>query len=145
MNKEILIVGASRGLGLGLAREYLSRGWQVTATARDLQRARELRDLAASAPSAVRLEAVDIKDPAQVAALADRLAGTELDVLFVNAGISGPKQGSAARVTPAEVSDLFYTNAIAPIVVAEKLAPRVKDGSGVIAFMSSRVGSVAEE
>jgi NAD(P)-dependent dehydrogenase (short-subunit alcohol dehydrogenase family) len=145
MTKEIIIVGASRGLGLGLAREYVSRGWRVTATARDLQRARGLRELAASAPAAVRLETVDIKDNAQVAALAERLAGSEFDVLFVNAGISGSKQASAGRVTPPEVSDLFHTNAIAPIAVAEKLAPFVKQGSGVIAFMSSRVGSVAEE
>ena len=40
--KTAIIVGASRGLGLGLAREFARRGWQVTATARTASSAKEL-------------------------------------------------------------------------------------------------------
>jgi NAD(P)-dependent dehydrogenase (short-subunit alcohol dehydrogenase family) len=140
--KEIVIVGASRGLGLGLVREYLKRGWRVTATARTPAKADDLRALADSTP-ALRLEVLDIDDAAAVAALAKRLAGATFDVLFVNAGISGPSDQSLDRVTPAEIGALFYTNAVATVRVAAKLAPLVRPGTGVIAFMSSRVGSNA--
>jgi NAD(P)-dependent dehydrogenase (short-subunit alcohol dehydrogenase family) len=141
--KEIVIVGASRGLGLGLVREYLRRGWRVTATARDLAKAAELRALAEST-SALRLETVDIDDAAAAAALAERLRGAAFDVIFVNAGVAGPNDQSLDRATPAEIGALFYTNAVATVRVAEKLAPLARPGTGVIAFMSSRVGSISE-
>jgi NAD(P)-dependent dehydrogenase (short-subunit alcohol dehydrogenase family) len=142
--KNIVVVGASRGLGLGLAKEYLGRGWHVTATARDLARAPELTALAAGS-SAVRLETVDIDDAAAAAALAQRLGGTVFDVVFMIAGVTVPQDLSLDRVTPAEVGALFYTNAVAPVRMAEKLVPLVRPETGVIAFMSSRVGSVARE
>jgi NAD(P)-dependent dehydrogenase (short-subunit alcohol dehydrogenase family) len=47
MAKTAIIVGASRGLGLGLAREFARRGWQVTATARSAAAATQLADAAA--------------------------------------------------------------------------------------------------
>jgi len=142
--KEIVIVGASRGLGLGLVKEYVARGWRVTATARDLAKAAELSALAAST-TVLRLETVDIDDGAAATALAGRLRGAVFDVVFINAGVTGPKDQSLDRVTPAEVGALFYTNAVATVRMAEKLAPMVRPGTGVIAFMSSRVGSVSEE
>jgi NAD(P)-dependent dehydrogenase (short-subunit alcohol dehydrogenase family) len=142
--KEALIVGASRGLGLGLVREYLSRGWGVTATVRDLAGAPELRKIAEGAGQALRLETVDIDDGAQVKALARRLEGRMFDLVFVSAGISGPPQQGTDQVTPQDVAALFYTNAVAPIRIAETFAPSVKDQTGVIAFMSSRTGSVSE-
>ncbi len=142
--KHILIIGASRGLGLGLVREYLGRGWRVTATVRDPAAASGLRDVAAGAKGMVAVEKVDIDDGAQVEALSQRLAGAAFDVVFVNAGVKGPVPQSAAITTPAEVAALFYTNAVAPIRIAEIFADRVVPESGVIAFMSSRTGSVAE-
>jgi NAD(P)-dependent dehydrogenase (short-subunit alcohol dehydrogenase family) len=141
--KEIVIVGASRGLGLGLVSEYLSRGWRVTATARDLAKAHELRALAEST-TAIRLEAVDIDDGAAAIALARRLNATIFDVILINAGVTGPKDQSLDRVTPTEVGALFYTNAVATLRMAEQLAPLIRPGTGVIAFMSSRVGSNSE-
>jgi NAD(P)-dependent dehydrogenase (short-subunit alcohol dehydrogenase family) len=143
--KEALIVGASRGLGLGLVREYLSRGWGVTATARNLARAVELRGLADGTGSALRLETVDIDDGARVRELAQRLGGKVFDLVFVNAGVSGPAQQGADQVTPQDVATLFFTNAVAPVRVAETFALAVKDETGVIAFMSSRVGSISEQ
>ena len=43
--KHALIIGASRGLGLGLVKELLKDGWKVTATVRDLQKAQALKSL----------------------------------------------------------------------------------------------------
>jgi NAD(P)-dependent dehydrogenase (short-subunit alcohol dehydrogenase family) len=128
-----LIIGASRGLGLGLARELTGRGWQVTATTR---RTGTLQD------ARITEVPLDVRDGAQLAALSSRLAVESLDLLFVNAGVKGPEQQSADHVTPAELLDLMQVNAIAPVHVARQLLPKVKRG-GTVAFMSSKMGSVS--
>lgn len=137
MKRTALIVGASRGLGLGLARQLSAQGWQVIATVRDPQRAAEL-----AAIQGVRIEALDIADTTQVDALPSRLADVELDLLYINAGIAGPQDKPASAATADEVAQLFLTNAVAPIRLAEVLHPRVNPTTGVIAFVSSIMGSV---
>ena len=143
--KQALIVGASRGLGLGLAKEFLSRGWRVTATARDPGSATALNALHSSAPDRLVLEILDIDDGEQVSSLAHRLGGALFDLVLISAGVSGPQHQSIHQVTEGELGRLFYTNAVAPIRLARDLADRVKDSIGVLAFMSSRAGSVADE
>lgn len=127
-----LILGASRGLGLGLARELGSRGWAVTASVRNVQDRAALEATGASAVLA------DITDPASLAALAPTLP--KLDLLFVNAGISEP--GDVAAIDEPGIAHLFLTNAVAPIRAAEALLGCLAPG-GTVAFMSSRMGSVA--
>jgi NAD(P)-dependent dehydrogenase (short-subunit alcohol dehydrogenase family) len=132
-----LLVGTSRGLGLGLAREYLSRGWRVIATARDNDRA--LTALAGKDRLAI--EHVDIADPAAVAALRRRLAGERLDLLFVIAGISGPIDSPIHAVPPDKVAHVYLTNAYYPVCFAEAFAELVQP-NGTFAFMSSFLGSI---
>jgi NAD(P)-dependent dehydrogenase (short-subunit alcohol dehydrogenase family) len=139
-NRTALIVGASRGLGLGLAKELAARGFQVTATARDLDKAPGLREL----PGSARLETLDIDDAAAVDELAKRLAGKRFDVIFINAGIMGPEDNSADTATMAEIGKLFATNAISPIRLARKLLGNLTPGKGVLGFMTSRMGSIEE-
>ncbi len=128
-----LILGASRGLGLGLAGELVRRGWTVTATVRKAADEAGLRDAGAATALA------DITDPASLAALRGRV-GAPLDLLFVNAGISEP--ADFAGIDAAGVGHLFMTNAVAPVRAAEGLLDLVAP-AGTIAFMSSRMGSVA--
>ena len=137
MKKNVLIVGASRGLGLGLAKQFSSEGWQVIATVRNPQQA----DALAEIPH-LRVETLDMADAASVEALAERLGGTKLDVLFVNAGVAGPQGKPASQASEAEVGQLFYTNAVAPLRLGERLLPLVNAEQGVIVFMSSILGSV---
>ncbi len=139
-SKTALILGASRGLGLGLAREYLSRGWRVIATARE--NASKLEDLAKGAKDKLRIERVDITDAKGLAALRKMLSGETLDLLFVNAGISGSIPKPLHEISPQEATHVYLTNTYYPIVAAEALADLVKAG-GVFAFMSSRLASVA--
>lgn len=137
MNKTALVIGASRGLGLGLVRELSAQGWNVIATVRDPQRA----DALAGLPG-VRVERLEMTDASQGAALAQHLAGTRLDLLYINAGVSGRRELAANNASLNEVAELFMTNAVAPIRLAEQLLPLVKPMQGVIAFMSSVMGSV---
>ncbi|MGE6659917.1 SDR family oxidoreductase [Pseudomonas sp. NPDC077408] len=137
MQKTVLVIGASRGLGLGLAKQFSSEGWQVIATVRNSQQADVLNQI-----PQVRVETLDMTDAASVDALAKRLEGTQLDVLFVNAGVAGPQNKPATQVSEAEVGQLFFTNAVAPLRLAEQLRPAVNPERGVIVFMSSVLGSV---
>lgn len=137
MQKTVLIVGASRGLGLGLAKHFSSEGWEVIATVRDSSQAAALSQL-----PQVRVETLDMTNALSVDALAKRLEGTQLDVLFVNAGIAGPQNKPATEASEAEVGQLFFTNAVAPLRLARQLLPTVNVERGVIVFMSSILGSV---
>jgi NAD(P)-dependent dehydrogenase (short-subunit alcohol dehydrogenase family) len=142
VERTALVVGASRGLGLGLARELLGRGWRVIATLRSASTASGLTALAETSAGKVRIETLDLEQSGQIDALAERLSGETLDLLFVNAGISlgRIKAGAATRD---DVARLFVTNTVAPIHVAEAFVERMRDGTGVIAMMSSGLGSVS--
>ena len=85
-DKQLLLIGASRGLGFALAEEYLKRGWKVVATERDSATSK-LHDLLRAAQGRLEIATVDITYPDQVAALRARLASRPFDMLFVNAGI----------------------------------------------------------
>ena len=143
-DKTALIVGASRGIGLGLVKELAGRGWSVIATLRSPSSDKGLKAFADQSGGKVRLETVDLEHPDQIEALAGRLSGQTLDLLFVNAGIAGHR-GKAGAASREDVARIFITNSVAPIHVAEALADRVRDKTGVIAFMTSGLGSVASE
>ena len=136
--KTALIIGASRGLGLGLVKTLLADGWQVTATVRDPQKAEALKAL-----GDVRIEQLDMDDQQAQIALSQQLEGQVFDLLFVNAGVKGPDvQTPNGGATLAEVGQLFFTNAVAPINLAQRFVGQIRPGSGVLAFMSSVLGSV---
>ena len=140
MAKTILIVGASRGLGLGLVRAYLDFGWRVIATSRSP--GGTLHDLAAGSAGQLRHEALDVTDAAGLVALKQTLAGTTLDVLFVSAGVMGENDGVAAKVAPDEFARVLVTNALAPLTILEALGDRVPRDGAIVA-MTSALGSVA--
>jgi NAD(P)-dependent dehydrogenase (short-subunit alcohol dehydrogenase family) len=136
--KSALIIGASRGLGLGLAKELLDRGWLVTATVRSAPKNSELLKFHGQ----VTLDTVDINNMTTVDAFVNRLHQEHFDVVFINAGIGGPEGKTAETVTPDEMTNLFMTNAVSPVRLAYKLAPLVQPETGILAFMSSVLGSV---
>jgi NAD(P)-dependent dehydrogenase (short-subunit alcohol dehydrogenase family) len=139
--ENVLIIGASRGLGYALAAEYLSRGWRVTATVRGAGPT-QLHDLAGSSAGRLVVETVDITVPEQVAALHERLAQETFDLLFVNAGVTNGPEETAADVSTDTFVRLMVTNALSPVRVVEALQDLVAP-KGTIAVMSSGQGSVA--
>lgn len=134
--QNALVVGASRGIGLGLVQELAARGWRVTGTVRDPAGAGPLRAAGAG------IEMLDVADPGGPAALRVRLAGQAFDLVIVNAGVAGPKHEAAEQATTEEVATLFMTNAVGPIRVARALLELVTSG-GVLAFTTSHMGSVS--
>jgi NAD(P)-dependent dehydrogenase (short-subunit alcohol dehydrogenase family) len=135
--KTALIIGASRGLGLGLVQRLTEQGWQVTATVRDRNRPSGPQSIAH-----VVIETLDINDLQSLNAFTEKLKGQVFDLLFINAGVSGPRPQSAELATAKELGDLFLTNATAPVRLAQRMIQQVRPDTGVLAFMSSVLGSV---
>ena len=135
--KTALVIGASRGLGLGLVNRLREDGWAVTATVRNPQQPGELADT-----PGVRIEQLEMNDTAQLDGLKQRLAGQVFDLVFINAGVMGPLPQDLEAVTPQAIVDLFITNAVAPIRLAGRLVGQVRQGTVVLAFMSPGLCSV---
>ena len=137
--RRALIIGASRGIGLGLAEELAERGWHVYASQRQpsdhLTRAVE--------DAEIEVVTADVTDPATLEALAGQVEPGSLDVVLVNAGIIGGENQSAATATAEEVSEIMMTNAVGPAHAAKLMLPLLRDG-GTLAFTTSRMGSIAE-
>jgi NAD(P)-dependent dehydrogenase (short-subunit alcohol dehydrogenase family) len=147
----VLITGANRGLGLEAARQYAVAGWQVLATCRRPERARDLARLAETA-SELQVLPLDVTDFDSVDRLADSLAGTAIDLLLNNAGIFGPQE-SAHKGGGQGFGDMDYeeweqvlrVNTLAPFKLAEAFVEGVAESQQKkIVTISSSMGSIGE-
>ncbi len=126
-----IITGASRGLGLALARALAQRQWALVLGARgtaDLERAaREL-----GAITDVVAVPGDVADPAHRMAIV-HAAGQEIDLLVNNASILGPSpQPALAQYPLAVLEEVYRVNVFAPLALAQLVLPRVPDGGAII-------------
>ena len=140
-NKNLLLIGASRGLGCALAAEYLKRGWHVVATVRGASKTK-LHDLLEHSNGRLEIETVDINFPDQVAKLHTRLAARTFQLLFVNAGVKNDDRETIADVSTDEFVRVMVTNTLSPMRVVESFKDLVVS-TGTIGLMSSGQGSVA--
>ena len=130
---RVLIIGASRGIGLELVRQYLSDGWEVHATTRTPDRAGRLGDLSGD----LKVHPLDVRDSAQIADLAR--AVSDLGVVVHNAGVGRgtPRAEMRAINTDAPINTieaLLAAGAISPggkvvLVTSQLGARRGKEGS----------------
>jgi NAD(P)-dependent dehydrogenase (short-subunit alcohol dehydrogenase family) len=124
-----MVIGASRGIGLELARQYARDGWRVHATTRTPHQPGVLGDLGGD----VVLHELDVRRADQIAALAAAVADEGIDVLIHNAGVSD--RGMSRE-------EVMRINADAPIKVAEALLDAVKRSSEKkIVLMTSQLGA----
>lgn len=135
MTHRALIVGASRGLGLGFVRQYRAEGWAVTATARSDA---GLEALTALGARALR---VDVADAAGAAALAWPLDGEAFDRVIFNAGVFGPRSQGLQTPTQAEFDGVMHTNVLGAMRVLPQMAEVLAPGA-VLAVLSSEMGSI---
>jgi len=138
----ILLIGASRGLGLAMAAEFLKRGWSVVGTVQGDGRTL-LHNLADEHPGRVEIAPLDINEPAQISALHDRVSNRRFEILFHNAGIANanPRE-TVGEVGSDEFVRVMVTNALGPMRVIEALQDLVP-ADGLIGVMSSGQGSVS--
>jgi NAD(P)-dependent dehydrogenase (short-subunit alcohol dehydrogenase family) len=128
---DVLITGASRGIGYALTREYLARGARVFAVVRNPDGATALRALG-DEPRLVVVpldvtSTVDI--PAAVAAVSAQTDG--LDLLVNNAG-GGSVASGLAGVDADRMLDAFRLNTIAPVLVTKHFLPLLRPGARVV-------------
>ena len=138
---SVLIVGASRGLGHAMVADFAERGWTICGTVRDDPNG--LQDLVDVYAEAVEVEHLDITDPAQIAALRERLDGRVFDIVFINAGTANHNQEETiAEVSTEEFIRVMLTNALGVMRAVEGLQD-LAGPTGTIGVMSSGQGSVA--
>jgi NAD(P)-dependent dehydrogenase (short-subunit alcohol dehydrogenase family) len=141
MSKTALIIGASRGIGLGLAEELAGRGWRVIATERSASPA--LEQAARASGGAIEVVTANVTDTPSLETLARGIALGSLEVVLVNAGIIGAEHQSVEQASADDIAHVMMTNAVGPAHAAKLALPLLRDG-GTLAFTTSRMGSIAE-
>jgi NAD(P)-dependent dehydrogenase (short-subunit alcohol dehydrogenase family) len=123
-----IVTGASRGLGLALARALDERGWQLVVDARGTD---ALADATAGL-SGVTAVPGDLADEAHRRALLE-VAGEPIDLLVNNASLLGPSPQPALADYPLDVLRAVYeANVVAPLALAQLALPRLAPGAAIL-------------
>ena len=147
----ILITGCNRGFGLILTELFAQAGWRVLACCRNPDQATDLQKLAESHSGKIDIFALDVTDHAAIDALAQELAGTNIDVLLNNAGVLGKinntpgvLEAQAFGKLDAEEWDLlWHVNVMAPMKMAEAFVDHVAaSDQKKIVTLTSVIGSI---
>lgn len=132
---QVLLIGASRGIGLEWLRQCRQAGDQVVATARDEAGLARLREAGATALK------LDVASAVSVSGLAWQIDGHQFDQVVFVAGVFGPRSSGLQTPTEAEFQAVMQTNVLGPMRVLpqlqDALAPQAR-----LAIVSSRMGSI---
>jgi NAD(P)-dependent dehydrogenase (short-subunit alcohol dehydrogenase family) len=132
---NVLVIGASRGLGLEFVRQYREAGDRVIATARDDAGLERLRALGAEALR------VDVAQPASASGLSWQLDGEEIGVALYVAGVID--RGNANSPPTQQAFDhLMHTNVLGLMQVLPQVMPMVEAAGGVFGALSSAMSQI---
>jgi NAD(P)-dependent dehydrogenase (short-subunit alcohol dehydrogenase family) len=135
LNVQVLVIGASRGIGLEFVRQYRAEGHRVTATARDEVGLARLRGLGAEC------FALDVTDASSVAGLGWRADGSAFDIVIFSAGVYGPRTSGLEPPAESDFDTVMHTNVLGPMRVIAQLGEALAPGAR-LAVLSSRMGSL---
>lgn len=136
----ILVIGASRGIGLEFVRQYRDAGDRVIATVRDDAGRERVQALGAQALT------VDVANPASVSGLAWQLDGEKIDVALYVAGVIR-RPNALTPPTRDDFDAVMHANVLGAMQALPQVAPMVSEARGVVAFLSSsmsQIGSVPD-
>lgn len=134
----VLVVGASRGIGLELVRQYRAEGHRVIATARDAAGLERLQALGAEVLQ------IDVTKTISVSGLSWLLDGEKIDIALYVAGVIR-RPNALTPPTQEDFDAVMHTNVLGAMQVLPQIAPLVEEAGGVLAFLSSsmsQIGSV---
>ena len=127
-----IVTGASRGLGLALARALAERGWRLVVDARG-------DDALAEATAGLRAVTAipgDVADPDHRRALVDA-AGGQIDLLVNNASLLGPSPQPGLADYPLDtLREVYEANVFAPLALAQLALPRMSQGAAILDITS---------
>src|SRR3954453_16085503 len=127
-----IVTGASRGLGLALARALDERGWELVADARGADA------LAEATADLDRVAAVagDVADPEHRRALVEA-AGDRIDLVVTNASLLGPSPMPRLADYPLDaLRKVYEANVLAPLALLQLALPRLAEGAAVLDITS---------
>ena len=127
-----IVTGASRGLGLALARALDERGWDLVVDARGAEALAE----ATGGLERVTAMAGDIADPDHRRALVEA-AGERIDLVVNNASLLGPSPMPRLADYPLDaLREVFEANVLAPLALVQLALPRLGEGAAVLDITS---------
>ena len=136
----VLVIGASRGIGLEFVHQYREAGLRVIATVRDADGRARVQALGAEALT------VDVANPASVSGLAWQLDGVKIDLALYVAGVLR-RPNALTPPTQQDFDAVMHTNVLGAMQTLPQVAPLVAEARGVFAFLSSsmsQIGSVPD-
>ena len=151
--KNYLVTGANRGLGLEFTKQILQAGHNVYAACRNINDIEDLDLLFAEYKDKLIVVNLDINDHNSILSLSEKLKDTSIDVMINNAGTIGPlpyfentfKQ-HYGTIDYDVWSDVFKTNLFGPVKMAETFLENIENGNDKkMIFISSVVGSIADD
>ena len=131
----VLIIGASRGIGLGLVQAYVAQGQRVIATVRNAA------DKARLQAEGAEVLVVDVANPASVSGLAWQLEGEEIDLALYVAGVWSDLQADCPP-SQEEFDRVMHTNVLGAMQVLPQVAPLVEAAGGVFGLLSSEMSQL---
>jgi len=132
----VLILGASRGIGLEFVRQYRAAGDRVIATARTSDGLQALEALGAQTLK------LDVADPASISRLAWSLDAEKLDVAVYVAGVYSTA-GAGEPPTQQDFDRVMHTNVLGAMQAIPQVAPLVEAAGGRFVFITSGMGHIA--
>ena len=132
---NVLVIGASRGIGLEFVRQYRGASHAVTATARDADGLARIEELGAKPLK------LDVTDPASISGLGWQLDGEKIDLALYVAGLMS--RGDAKQAPARDDFDrVMRTNVWGAMQAILQVAPLVEAAQGQFAFISSQMGYI---
>jgi NAD(P)-dependent dehydrogenase (short-subunit alcohol dehydrogenase family) len=139
---NILITGANRGIGLGLARQYARDGATVFACCRRPHSADALNALARSSDGRVTVHEMDVANEDSIRATARAIGDRPIDILINNAGISGGEDQGIDEVNTAKWIDAFKVMVIGPFRVIQAFLVNLQKADNPKAMtITSQIGA----
>ena len=125
---SVMIIGASRGIGLGFAAAYAADGWEVHATTRTPENPGELGDIGGD----VTIHGLDVRSAEDIAALAQDVGDGAIDHLINSAGV----------LRGVDRDEMMAVNADAPFNIVAALFDAVaRSELRTIAILTSQMGA----
>ena len=148
----VFVTGANRGLGYEHVKQYAKKGWKVIACARNLEQAKELKELQKKHGENFIIEQLEVVDHNRIEELAEKYNNTAIDILINNAGTTGPMGVPGAmgyqKIDSMDYQiwrDILEVNLLSPFKIATAFHDHVaRSEKKILIMMSSDLGSVEQ-